>query len=245
MPEAAKPPHRHAHAVEQDNALLTPKLKGLFNAYIAGDMDFHALHAASGLSIEKLKDAFNEFAPSVPFEGAARFRWEYVIEIGIAEYAAGKIDLKTAMLVCDMDEAELRNALDVRGLPQAEARREMALSAVSRDPMIPIIVAAMRRRFPECLRIWLSGDRAWGIHEHDENDAYELFVVIPDAADGQIVHTHDGCLADSGMSRALGGFTLLDLHVLNASYFTMLADDGGYCRRVVREGIIIHENGGS
>jgi hypothetical protein len=207
--------------------------------YIAGDMDFHALHAASGLSIERLGDAFEDIASSVPIGGAVRFRRETVREMAIADYGAGETDLETALRRSDMDEAELRSALAVRGLPQAETRRERALSAVSSDPMIPRIVAALRHRFPDCQRIWLAGERAWGIPATARDDDYELFVVVSDAADGQTVYTHTGCLPDREMHSMLGNIVPLDVYVFNTSYFAMLADDGGYCRRIVQEGVLL------
>jgi hypothetical protein len=194
--EAAKRKRPKTAADLRVEALLPPELRAHFDAHFAGDVDFHALHAASGLSIEDLYNAFCLIAHSVPADAAARFHRGRVVETALAEYAAGEMDLEAASILCGMPEAEIRAALDVRNLPQAETRRELAAAAVQSDPAIPRLVAGLRERLPECLQIWLAGERARGMPNDDA--PYELLAVVPDAPDGEPVFMLMGVFRTAG-----------------------------------------------
>jgi hypothetical protein len=236
--DAARPPQSPADGGGEGMEPLTPELRGLFDAYAAGKTDFHALHAASGLPVKTLREAFRTIASSLSADAIARFHRDCVTETVIEEYAAGKMDIETASSLCHMGEADIRSALDVRHLPQAEARRELAAAAVRDDPAIPRLVAGLRERLPGCLRIWLAGERAWGMP--NDEAAYELLAVGPDAPDGERVFLLNGNLADSGMYRLTGKCVSLEVRAFNKTNFETLANDGGYCRRVAREGVLLY-----
>jgi hypothetical protein len=152
----------------------------------------------------------------------------------LRDLSSGKEWMWQAVNVFGFSEEGARHELDVRGLPQPEVAKARAREALERTGICPVIVDAVRRAVPGCLEIWLGGDSVWG--DHDEDNDYTTFVVIPDEMSvGDVEDT---------MYRLWKNVAFRNVPMRFAAFrkarFDEVTKENGYNARVKHDGVLLH-----